>query len=68
MEAIGQDDLFTKAVIDNSLKNLDQQFDQLIENGMPDELRAWIGMLGFRVRIDSQGNVIEVVQPEAPEE
>ena len=68
MEAIGQDDIFTKAIIDNSLKNLDQQFDHLIEHGLPEELRAWIGMLGFRVRIDMQGNVVEVRQPETPEE
>lgn len=66
MKAIGQDDIFTKAIIDNSLKNLDRQFDQLIANGLPEELRAWIGMLGFRVRIDVQGNVVEVQQPETP--
>lgn len=68
MKAIGQEDIFTKAIIDNSLQDLDKQFDQLLESGLPDDLRAWMGMLGFRVQIDVQGNVIEIEQPTAPEE
>ena len=68
MKAIGQADIFTKAIIDNSLKDLDKQFEQLLQSGLPDDLRAWMGMLGFRVRIDVQGNVIEIQQPGAPEE
>ena len=68
MKAIGQDDIFTKAIIDSSLKDLDKQFDQLLQSGIPDDLRAWMGMTGFRVRIDMQGNVVEIKQPGAPEE
>ncbi len=68
MKAIGQEDIFTKAIIDSSLKDLDKQFDQLLESGLPEEIRTWMGMLGFRVRIDMQGNVIEIQQPTAPEE
>ena len=67
MKAIGQEDIFTKAIIDNSLKNLDRQFDRLIETGLPEEVRAWMGMLGFQVRIDNHGDVIEVRQPTGPE-
>ena len=67
MKAMGQDDIFTKAIIDSSLKDLDKQFDQLLESGIPDDLRAYMGMLGFRVRIDTQGNVIEIKQPSAPD-
>lgn len=63
MKAIGQEDIFTKAIIDNSLKNLDRQFDQLLESGLPDDVRAWMGMLGFRVRVDARGEVIEITQP-----
>jgi hypothetical protein len=66
MKAIGQEDLFTKAIIDNSLKHLDQQFDRLIETGLPEEVRAWLGMLGFQVQIDAHGEVIEVRQPTGP--
>ncbi|MCZ6528874.1 MAG: hypothetical protein O6949_00895 [Chloroflexi bacterium] len=68
MKAIGQEDIFSKAIIDNSLKDLDKQFDQLLESGLPDDLRAWMGMLGFRVRIDMQGNVLEIQQPGIPDE
>ncbi len=68
MKAIGQEDIFSKAIIDNSLKDLDKQFDQLLESGLPDDLRAWMGMLGFRVRIDMQGNVFEIQQPGIPDE
>lgn len=67
MKAIGQEDIFTKAIIDNSLKNLEQQFERLIETGLPDEVRAWMGMLGFQVLIDAHGEVIEVRQPTSPE-
>ena len=67
MKALGQEDLFTKAIIDNSLKNLEKQFERLIETGLPEEVRAWMGVLGFQVLIDAHGEVIEVRQPTGPE-
>lgn len=63
MKMIGQEDIFTKAVIETSLKNLDSRFDELIDHGMPEEARAWLGMIGFRVVIDIHGNVLRVEQP-----
>jgi hypothetical protein len=68
MKALGQQDIFTKAAIEASLKNLDKQFAQVLERGLPEEARAWMGMLGFQVRIDMHGNVLEVRQPSGPEE
>jgi len=68
MKMIGQEDIFTKAMIETSLKNLDRQFDELIERGMPDEARTWLGMIGFRVVIDIHGEVLRVEQPSAPDE
>ena len=68
MKMIGQEDIFTKAMIETSLKNLDSQFDELIERGMPDEARTWLGMIGFRVVIDIHGEVLRVEQPSAPDE
>lgn len=68
MKMIGQEDIFTKAMIETSLKNLDSQFDELIEHGMPDEARTWLGMIGFRVVIDIHGEVLRVEQPSAPDE
>lgn len=66
MQAIGQEDIFTKAIIDKSLQNLEEQFDKLLESGLPEDVRAWMGMLGFRVSIDIHGDVIDIQQPAAP--
>jgi hypothetical protein len=60
---LGQDDLFTMAAIQNQLKNLDAQFDQLAEIGIPEESRLYLGMMGFRIIISIHGEVLEVIQP-----
>jgi hypothetical protein len=66
MKMLGQEDIFTKAMIETSLRNLDEQFDELIERGMPEEARAWLGMIGFRVVINIHGEVVDIEQPSAP--
>ena len=63
MKMLGQEDLFTKAMIDSSLKNMDANFDKLIAQGLPEEARAYLGMLGFRVVINYHGEVVRVDQP-----
>jgi hypothetical protein len=68
MKMLGQEDIFTKAMIETSLKNVDDQFDQLLGAGLPEDSRAWLGMLGFRVVIDYHGDVIRVEQPSAPDD
>lgn len=70
MKMMGQDDIFTRAVVSNQLKNLDQQFDQLFQTGIPEEARAYLGMVGFKVIINLHGEVLEVIQPsaQAPED
>src|SRR4030065_1467798 len=35
---LGQDDPFSKAAIENHLKNLDQQFENLLTIGIPEEM------------------------------
>ena len=60
LQMLGKDDLFTKAMIDASIKHMDQ----VIEQGLPDGARAWLGMLGFRVIIDRHGQVVELDMPE----
>ena len=59
MKMIGRDDLFTKAMIDASIDNMEQ----LLERGLPQELRAWLGMMGFRVIVNYRGAVVSVEQP-----
>jgi hypothetical protein len=67
---LGQEDIFSRALIEAQLKNLDQQFDALMTTGIPEEARAYMGMLGFRIKINLHGELIEVVQPgmTAPED
>jgi hypothetical protein len=59
MRMVGRDDLFTKAMIDSSLKNIDQALDQ----AMPDDTRTWLGMLGFRIVVNIHGEVVHVEMP-----
>jgi hypothetical protein len=60
---LGQDDIFSRALIENQLKNIDEKFDDLLKVGLPEDMRAYMGMMGFRVRINMHGEVIEVNQP-----
>ncbi len=59
---LGTDDLFSKAMIQNQLKNIDKQFDMLFEVGIPEEMRAYLGMSGFKVTVDYHGQVLDVRQ------
>ncbi len=60
---LGQEDIFSKAIIQNQLKNIDQQLDQVLQNGIPEEGRAYMGMMGFKIVINVHGEVINVEQP-----
>jgi len=62
---LGKNDLFTKAMIDASI----QHMDQVIEQGIPDDARTWLGMFGFRVTINIHGDVVRIDVPaqEAPD-
>ena len=64
---MGQDDIFSKALIENQLKNMDQQFDALMQQGIPEDGRAYLGMLGFKIVINIHGEVLRVEQPSAPD-
>jgi hypothetical protein len=62
-EMMGEEDIFTKAAIENQLKNMDSQFDQLEHVGIPEESRLYLGMIGFRITISIHGEVLEINQP-----
>ncbi|MEZ4640568.1 MAG: hypothetical protein R2873_30140 [Caldilineaceae bacterium] len=59
MQMMGQDDLFTKAAVESSIDKMDEAVGQVI----PPEARQWLGMLGFRVVIDEQGEVVDIELP-----
>lgn len=61
---LGKEDLFTKAMIDASIKNMDRHIDLLFEQGLPEETRTWLGMLGFKVVVDVHGEVVRLDAPE----
>jgi hypothetical protein len=64
---IGQEDIFTKAMLENQIKNIDQQFDQLLQTGIPEDMRIYLGMVGFRIVINVHGEVLKIDQPSAPD-
>ncbi|MBI3166736.1 MAG: hypothetical protein IPG44_20115 [Anaerolineales bacterium] len=62
---LGQDDPFSKAMIENQLKNIEKQFDAVLQTGFPEDMRAYLGMMGFKVVINYHGEVVRVEQPGA---
>jgi hypothetical protein len=63
MQMLGKDDLFTKAMIDSSLKNMDEHFTKLIQTGLPAGASTYLGMLGFSVVLNYHGEVVSLNQP-----
>lgn len=65
---LGSEDPFSKAMIANQLKMIDQQFEALFAIGIPEDMRAYLGMTGLKIIIDYQGNLLRLEQPSAPEQ
>ena len=59
---IGSQDPFSKAMIQNQLKHIDEQFEQLFQVGIPEDMRAYLGMTGFKVIVDYHGTLLRVEQ------
>lgn len=66
MQMMGQDDLFTKAALDAQMRNID--VDQILQQGLPEQARNMMGMVGFRVVIDVHGEIIRFDQPALPDD
>lgn len=62
---LGKNDLFTKAALDASMRNIDM--DQIIAQGIPEQARNMLGMLGFRIIINLHGELVRLDQPAAPD-
>ena len=62
---LGQEDPFSKAIIENQLKNIEKQFDTVLQTGFPEDMKAYLGMMGFKVVINYHGEVVRVEQPGA---
>lgn len=66
MNMMGKDDIFTKAALDAQMRNIDAE--QIIEQGIPEQARNFMGMLGFRVIINVHGEVQRIDQPALPDD
>ncbi len=66
LRMLGQDDLFTKAMVDSTIRNV--KLEEMLAQRLPPEAAQWLGMLGFRVIIDLHGEVVRVDMPTAPED
>ena len=65
---LGTDDIFSRAMLENQLKNIDKQFDAILEAGIPEESRAFMGMSGFKIVINVHGEVVRLDQPASTDE
>jgi hypothetical protein len=65
---LGTDDIFSKAMLENQLKNIGRQFDAILEMGIPEESRAFMGMSGFKIVINVHGEVVRLEQPASTDE
>lgn len=64
LKMLGKDDLFTKAMVDASIDNMDR----VIEHGLPEDARVLLGMVGFGVILDTHGEVVRLDMPEQEED
>ena len=60
---LGQDDIFSRAMIQQQLKNIDDQFEKILDTGIPAEGRSYMRMMGFKVVINVHGDVVRFEQP-----
>jgi hypothetical protein len=60
---MGQEDIFSVAMLAHQLKQIDTQVDNLLDTGIPEEGRAYLGMMGFKIQINLHGEVLDINQP-----
>ena len=66
LKMLGSDDLLTKAAVDASLRNINEE--QIMAQGVPAQARDMLGMLGFRVVVNMHGEVLRLDQPSVAED
>jgi len=62
LQMLGKEDIFTKAALDASIRNMDQN----IRRSDPNQWLPWLRLFGFRVVVDVHGNVVEIIYPTQP--
>lgn len=64
LQIMGKDDLFTKAAVEASIRNMEQS----IRQSDPRQWLPWLRYMGFRVIVNVHGEVIELVYPQQDDE
>jgi hypothetical protein len=59
----GQEDIFSRAVLQNSLAHPEAYVEEIFRHGLPESTRMWMGMMGFRVIVNVHGELLRVEQP-----
>jgi hypothetical protein len=64
LQMLGKDDLFTKAALDASIRNMEKS----ILQSDPDQWAPWLKLYGFRIVVDVHGEVVEIMYPQQASE
>ena len=59
----GQEDLFSRAVLQQTLAHPEAHLEEIFRQGLPESTRMWMGMMGFRAVVDVHGELMRVEQP-----
>jgi hypothetical protein len=59
----GQEDIFSRAVLQNSLEHPEAYVNEIFRHGLPESTRMWMGMMGFRAIVNVHGELLRVDQP-----
>ena len=66
MKMMGKEDLFSKVALDASIRDVNS--DQIWKQGIPQQARDMMGMMGFRIIVNYRGEVVGMDQPSAPDD
>jgi hypothetical protein len=59
LQMMGKDDIFTKAAIDASIRNMEDSIRQADNS----QWLPWLQFMGFHVIVDLRGNIVDMVYP-----
>lgn len=60
LQMLGKDDIFTKAALEASIRNMEQG----ILHSDPEQWAPWLKLYGFRVVVNVHGEVVEIIYPQ----
>lgn len=64
LQILQKDDIFTKAALEASIRNMEQN----IRQSDPNQWLPWLKLFGFRIVVNVHGEVVELIYPQQPDE